>query len=67
MHFPIRREAGTFTIEGTCRNSACAGTFVFVPSATFGAELAKRGIGRPTPEDQLYLAAPTLASRTSTR
>ncbi len=56
VHFPIRREAGTFTIEGTCRNSACAGTFVFEPSATFGAELATRGIGRPTPEDQFYLA-----------
>ncbi len=56
VHFPIRREAGTFTIDGTCRNSACAGTFVFEPSATFGAELAKRGIGRPTPQDQFALA-----------
>ena len=56
VHFPIRREAGTFTIDGTCRNSACAGTFVFEPSATFGAELAKRGIGQPTPQDQFYLA-----------
>jgi len=56
VHFPIRREAGTFMIHGTCRNSACAGTFVFEPSATFGAELAKRGIGRPTPQDQFYLA-----------
>jgi beta-lactamase regulating signal transducer with metallopeptidase domain len=57
VHFPIRREAGTFTIDGTCRNRACAGTFVFEPSPTFGAELAKRGIGRPTPQDQFYLAA----------
>ena len=56
VHFPIRREAGTFNIDGTCRNSACAGTFVFEPSATFGAELAKRGIGQPTPQDQFYLA-----------
>ena len=56
VHFPIRREAGTFTIDGTCRNKACAGTFSFEPSATFGAELAKRGIGRPTPEDQFHLA-----------
>jgi beta-lactamase regulating signal transducer with metallopeptidase domain len=56
VHFPIRREAGTFTIDGTCRNSACAGTFVFEPSATFAAELAKRGIGRPTSRDQFYLA-----------
>src|SRR4029078_5824873 len=56
VHFPIRREAGTFTIDGTCRNSACAGTFVFEASAPFGAELAKRGIGRPTPQDQFHLA-----------
>jgi beta-lactamase regulating signal transducer with metallopeptidase domain len=56
VHFPIRRDAGTFTIEGTCRNSACAGTFVFEPSATFAAELAKRGIGQPTPQDQFQLA-----------
>ena len=56
VHFPIRREAGTFTIDGTCRNNACAGTFVFEPSATFGAELVKRGIGRPTAQDQFYLA-----------
>ena len=57
VHFPIRRDAGTFTIDGLCRNRACAGTFVFEPSATFGAELAKRGIGRPTPQDQFSLAA----------
>lgn len=56
VHFPIPREAGTFTVDGMCRNNACAGTFVFAPSATFGAELAKRGIGQPTPEDQFYLA-----------
>jgi beta-lactamase regulating signal transducer with metallopeptidase domain len=56
VHFPIRREAGTFTIDGTCRNSTCGGTFIFEPSATFGAELAKRGIGRPTAQDQFYLA-----------
>jgi beta-lactamase regulating signal transducer with metallopeptidase domain len=56
VHFPIRREAGTFTIDGTCRNGACAGTFGFEPSATFAAELTKRGIGRPTPEDQFHLA-----------
>ena len=56
VHFPIRRDAGTFTIDGTCRDSACAGVFTFEPSATFAAELAKRGIGRPTPQDQFYLA-----------
>lgn len=56
VHFPIRRDAGTFTIDGLCRNSACAGTFGFEPSATFAGDLAKRGIGRPAPEDQFHLA-----------
>jgi beta-lactamase regulating signal transducer with metallopeptidase domain len=62
VQFPIRREAGTFNIEGTCRNGACAGTFVFEPSPTFGGELAKRGIGRPTPQDQFDLAISDVGS-----
>lgn len=56
VQFPIRRDAGTFTIDGICRNGTCAGTFGFEPSATFAADLAKRGIGRPAPDDQFHLA-----------
>lgn len=56
VNFPIRRDAGTFAIEGICRNRACAGTFGFEPNTTFAADLAKRGIGRPTAEDQFHLA-----------
>jgi beta-lactamase regulating signal transducer with metallopeptidase domain len=56
VHFPIRREAGTFTIDGVCRSGACAGTFVFEPNPAFADALARRGIGRPTPEDQFSLA-----------
>ena len=56
VRFPIRREAGTFTIEGICRKSACAGTFAFEPDPAFAGELARRGIGRPSPQDQFHLA-----------
>ena len=56
VHFPIRRDAGTFMIDGLCRNRACAGTFAFEPQAAFAAELAKRGIGKTTPDDQFHLA-----------
>src|SRR5262249_56059179 len=57
VHFPIKREAGTFTIDGVCRTGVvCAGTYGFEPSAAFAAELQKRGIGRPAPAEQLDLA-----------
>ena len=54
--FSIRRDAGTFTFEGTFRSGIGAGTYTFTPSASFPAELAKRGIERPTPADQYLLA-----------
>jgi hypothetical protein len=57
VHFPIRREAGTFTVDGVCRNGNCAGTFGFEANAAFADMLAKRGIGRPSPQDQFALAA----------
>ncbi len=56
VHFKIQRDAGTFTGDGTCRNSVCGGTFGFEASAAFAAELAKRGVGAPTAEQQLALA-----------
>ncbi len=54
--FSVRRDAGTFTFEGIVRNGVGAGTYTFTPSETFAAELAKRGIERPTPADQRQLA-----------
>ena len=57
VHLPIRREAGTFTVDGVCRNGTCAGTFGFEANAAFGDMLARRGIGRPTPQEQFSLAA----------
>jgi beta-lactamase regulating signal transducer with metallopeptidase domain len=56
VKFTLRRDAGSFTFEGTCRNGVGAGTYTFSPSATFSAELEKRGLGRPTPSDQYQLA-----------
>jgi beta-lactamase regulating signal transducer with metallopeptidase domain len=54
--FPIQREAGTFHVEGICRSGVCAGTYSFEPNQSFGAELAKRGLARPTPQQQMDLA-----------
>jgi beta-lactamase regulating signal transducer with metallopeptidase domain len=56
LHFPIRREAGTFTVDGVCRRGVCAGTFAFAPDAAFAEALATRGIGRPSPQESLSLA-----------
>jgi beta-lactamase regulating signal transducer with metallopeptidase domain len=56
VHFPIRREAGTFTVDGVCRGGVCGGTYAFEPNPGFPAELAKRGIGAPTAKEQFELA-----------
>ena len=54
--FTLKRDAGTFTFEGTVRNGAGAGAYTFVPSAAFADELQKRGIGRPTAAQQHEMA-----------
>jgi beta-lactamase regulating signal transducer with metallopeptidase domain len=56
VNFPIRREAGTFTVDGVCRTGVCAGTFAFAPDPAFADALVARGIGRPTARDQFALA-----------
>jgi beta-lactamase regulating signal transducer with metallopeptidase domain len=56
VHFPIRRDAGTFTIDGVCRSGACAGTYSFEPDPAYADMLAKRGIGRPSAAEQFALA-----------
>ena len=56
VQFSVRRDAGTFAVEGVVRNGVGAGTFTFTASATFPAELAKRGLDRPTPAEQRLLA-----------
>jgi beta-lactamase regulating signal transducer with metallopeptidase domain len=56
VRFSIRHDAGDFTFEGTFRSDVGAGTYTFTPSASFPADLAKRGFERPTPADQYMLA-----------
>src|SRR5262249_50566756 len=56
VSFPIQREAGTFHVEGVCRRGVCGGTYSFEPSQAFAAELARRGLARPTPQQQMDLA-----------
>ena len=54
--FTLRRDAGSFRFTGTFRGGAGAGTYDFTPSPTFPAELATRGVNRPTPAEQHEMA-----------
>ncbi len=54
--FSIRRDAGTLIFEGTFRSGIGAGTYAFVPNPSFPAEFAKRGMARPTADEQYLLA-----------
>jgi hypothetical protein len=56
VQFSLRRDAGTFTFEGTLRSGVGAGTYTFAPSESFPSELAKRWLGRPTAAQQYALA-----------
>ena len=52
----LKRDAGTFSFEGTVRNGSGAGAYTFTPSAAFADALQKRGIGRPTAAQQHEMA-----------
>ena len=56
VQFRVRRDAGTFTFEGVMRNGVGAGTFTFAADPNFAAELAKRGLARPSATEQYQLA-----------
>ena len=56
VQFSLRRDAGTMAFEGTFRSGVGAGTYTFTPSASFSAELAKRGFAQPASTDQYMLA-----------
>jgi beta-lactamase regulating signal transducer with metallopeptidase domain len=56
VQFSIRRDAGVFAFEGMFRSGVGAGTYTFTPSATFPAEMVKRGFARPAAGDQYVLA-----------
>jgi beta-lactamase regulating signal transducer with metallopeptidase domain len=59
--FSLRRAAGTFAFEGMFRSGTGAGTYTFVPSASFPAELEARGFARPTAAEQYLLAREDVA------
>lgn len=56
VRFTLRRDAGTFTFNGILGGGVGAGTYTFAPNPSFGAELEKRGFGRPTPKEQYRMA-----------
>ena len=56
VQFTLRRDAGSFHFEGIFRGGVGAGTYTFAPSADFAAALEKRGLARPTPGEQYFLA-----------
>ncbi len=56
VQFRLRREAGTFSFEGSVRGGVGAGTFTFAPDPNFPAELAKRGFARPSAIEQYQMA-----------
>ena len=47
VKFIVRRDAGTFTFEGTARDGHAGGTYSFAASQSFPGELEKRGGGGP--------------------
>jgi beta-lactamase regulating signal transducer with metallopeptidase domain len=56
VQFSIRRDAGVLAFEGMFRSGVGAGTYTFIPSASFPNELAKRGFASPSPAEQYLLA-----------
>ncbi len=56
VRFSLRRDAGTFTFNGVLGGGAGAGTYTFAANPAFGAELEKRGLGRPTENEQYRMA-----------
>lgn len=54
--FTLRRDAGTFTFEGIFREGVGGGTFSYAPNPAFVDELAKRGVDRPTAQQQFEMA-----------
>ena len=54
--FRLRQDAGTFHFEGNFAGGRGMGRFGFTPDPAFAAELERRGMERPTPEQQFSMA-----------
>lgn len=57
VKFQLVRDAGTFSCEGWFNGGRGAGDFIFSANQNFISELSRRGINKPTDEQQFYLAA----------
>jgi hypothetical protein len=55
VRFQLARDAGTFNFEGQIYRGRGNGSFTFVPNPRFIEELARRGYGRPSAEQQFQL------------
>jgi hypothetical protein len=54
--FVINEDAGQFQAQGTFSGNVGAGTWTFVPSPQFAAQLQRRGLAAPSEYDQFRLA-----------
>src|SRR5215211_4417780 len=52
VRFQLVRDAGTFNFEGQIYRGRGNGSFAFAANPRFSGELAKRGYGRPSGEEQ---------------
>jgi beta-lactamase regulating signal transducer with metallopeptidase domain len=56
VKFLLRRDAGTFTCEGVFREGVGGGAFTYAANPAFADELGKRGVTRPTAQQQFEMA-----------
>src|SRR5689334_9778100 len=56
VHFEIARDAGTFVCDGHVGKGSGAGLYDLQIASSYAEGLAKRGIGRPSREQQIRLA-----------
>jgi hypothetical protein len=56
VRFALKREAGTFQLDGSFRGGQGAGHFDFTLDPAFAAALRKRGLEAPSPRQQISLA-----------
>ena len=56
VKFLLRHDAGTFTCEGIFREGVGGGAFTYAANPAFAEELAKRGVTRPTAQQQFEMA-----------
>jgi hypothetical protein len=56
VKFQLRRDAGTFTFDGTVGNYRGRRTYSYTANPSFPAELSRRGYSHPSTEDQFSMA-----------